>query len=89
MRNIENAKKFRLRETTTEEMLPCEYNCVLQFGDKVLLAGYYYNGRKSYFAAVYEYTTEDHTCEGEIQLKAVSEEMFEDNGHAIAWAMNN
>ena len=37
--------------------------------------------------AVYEYTTEDHTCEGEVRLAAVSDERFEDNGHALAWAM--
>ena len=69
--------------------LACNWSCTLNFGSKVLLAGYFYSGRNanSYFGAVYEYTTDDHTCEGEIRLTAVSDEMFEDNGHAIAWAM--
>jgi hypothetical protein len=34
------------------------------------------------------FTTADHTCEGEIELTDISEDTFEDNGHAIAWAMN-
>ena len=74
------AKTYRLPETTTPENLACGWSCTLNFGDKVLLAGYYYR-------AVYAFTTDDHTCEGEIKLTAVSDEMFEDNGHAIAWAM--
>lgn len=83
------AKTYRLPETTTPENLECGWNCVLNFGSKVLLAGHFYSGRNqnSYYGAVYEYTTDDHTCEGEIRLTAVSEELFEDNGHAIAWAM--
>ena len=80
---------YRLPETTTSENLECRWSCVLNFGSKVLLAGYYYAGphSNSYFGAVYEYTTDDHTCEGEIRLSKVSEQLFEDNGHAIAWAM--
>jgi hypothetical protein len=35
------------------------------------------------------FTTADHTCEGEIELTDISEDAFEDNGHAIAWAMND
>ena len=35
----------------------------------------------------YRFTTEDHTCEGEIKLVSISDETFLDNGHAIAWAM--
>ena len=83
------AKTYRLPETTTPEDLACRWSCTLNFGDKVLLAGYYYNGRNAstYFGAVYEFTTSDHTCEGQIRLAEVSEELFEDNGHAIAWAM--
>ncbi len=84
-----NAKTYRLPEITTPENLACNWSCTVNFGSKILLAGYYYSGRNdnSYFGAVYEYTTADHTCEGEIRLRAVSEEMFEDNGHALAWGM--
>ena len=83
------AKTYRLPETTTPEDLACNWSTTLDFGSKVLLAGHYYSGRgqNSFYGAVYEYSTEDHTCEGQIRLTAVSEELFEDNGHAIAWAM--
>ena len=85
----EAMRTYRLLETTTPEDLECRWSCTLNFGDKVILAGYYYNGKgkPSYFGAVYEYTTDDHTCEGQIRLAAASEVAFEDNGHAIAWAM--
>ena len=88
-----NAKTYRLPETTTPENLETRFftDCAtfLTFGNKTLMAGYYYGGpnANSYFGAVYEFTTDDHTCEGEIKLTAVSEELFKDNGHAIAWAM--
>jgi hypothetical protein len=84
-----NARTFRLPEATTPENLGCDWSTTLNFGDKILLAGYYYNGRgkNSFFGAVYTFTTDDHSCEGEIRLTAVSDEFFSDNGHAIAWAM--
>ena len=89
MKNL--AKEYRLPETTTQEALEGSWSTVINFGKKVLLAGYYYNGRNanSYFAAVYEHTNDDLSIEGEIKLTAVSEEFFEDNGHALAWAMNH
>ena len=90
MENLEKlARTFRLPETTTPENLGCNWSTTLNFGDRVLLAGYYYNGRNqnSFFGAVYTFTTDDHSCEGEIRLTAVSEVIFEDNGHAIAWGM--
>ena len=88
-----NAKTYRLPETTTPENLETRFftgsATFLTFGNKTLMAGYYYSGRNanSYFGAVYEFTTDDHTCEGEIRLTVVSDKMCEDNGHAIAWAM--
>ena len=56
------ATTYRLPETTTPENLECGWNCVLNFGSKVLLAGHFYSGRNqnSYYGAVYEYTTDDH-----------------------------
>ncbi len=85
----EGIKEYRLPNPTTLEDLECRWSKVLNFGDKVVMAGYYYNGANepSYFGAIYEYLTDDHTCEGMIGLKAVSEVEFEDNGHAIAWAI--
>ena len=58
------------------------------YGVSFLVAGYYYTCKEPcYYGAVYEHTDDDLSCEGEISLIAVSEERFEDNGHALAWAM--
>jgi hypothetical protein len=85
----EAMRTYRLPNPTTPEDLECRWSKTLNFGDKVLLAGHYYNGmnKPSYFAATYEFLTDDHTCEGTIGLAAASEVEFEDDGHAIAWAM--
>lgn len=89
MKNINEIGRYRLPITTTPEELRCRWSKLLNFGDKVLLAGYYYNGpdMPSYFGAVYEFLTDDHTDQGTIELKEVSEVVFEDNGHAIAWGL--
>ena len=39
------------------------------------------------FGAVYEHLDDDLSCEGIIGLRTASEVAFEDDGHAIAWAM--
>ena len=90
----EATKTYRLPNPATPEDLEMRYSCqdgkVLSFGGTVLVAGYYWNGpgQPSYFAAVYEYLEDDeHDCESLIGLRAVSEVEFEDDGHAIAWAM--
>ncbi len=84
-------RTYRLPNPTTMEDLECRWSKVLNFEDKVLLAGYYYNGinKPCYFGAVYEYLDDEekHNCESTIGLAAVSEALFEDDGHAIAWAM--
>jgi hypothetical protein len=87
----EGMQMLRLPNPTTPEDLECRWSKILNFGDKVLLAGYYYNGmnKPSYFGAVYEFLDDDHSCEGTIGLAAVSDIEFEDDGHAIAWAMKN
>lgn len=89
-----NAKTYRIPTTTTPEDLEMkralDNGAILTFGDRILVAGYYYNPNgRSYYGAIYRFTTEDHTCEGEIELVSISEDTFEDNGHAIAWAMAN
>ena len=85
----EGTRKYRLPSPTTSEDLECRWSKLLNFGDKVIIAGYYWNGKgqPSYFGATYEYLTDDTTCEGTIGLRAVSEVEFEDDGHAMAWAM--
>lgn len=87
---IEQAMRtYRLPNPTTTENLECRWDKILTFGEKILVAGYYYNGKDkpSYFGAVYEHLDEDMSCEGTIGLAAASEVEFEDDGHAIAWAM--
>ena len=85
----EAERTYRLPNPTTAEDLETRWSKVLTFGDKVLLSGYFYNGKNkpSYFGAVYEHLDDDMSCEGTIGLKTVSEVAFEDNGHAMAWAM--
>lgn len=80
---------YRLPNHTTPEDLECRWSKLLTFGNQVVIAGYFFNGRNKpcYFGATYEFLTDDHTCEGSIGLKAASEVEFEDDGHAIAWAM--
>lgn len=81
---------YRVPGHSTPEELEFVYHTVIQYGDKILLASRYYTGtEKNYFGAVYEYLTDDHTCEGLIGLYAVSDVEFEDAGHAIAWAIEN
>ena len=87
----EAMRTYRLPNPTTPEDLECRWSKILNFGDKILLAGYYWNGpgAPSYFAAVYEYLDDDdHECDSTIGLCAASEVAFEDDGHAMAWAMN-
>ena len=78
----EAMKTYRLPNPTTPEDLECRWSKVLNFGDKVLLAGHYYNGKNNY-----EHLDDDMSCEGTIGLRAVSNTEFEDDGHAMAWAM--
>ena len=84
------AAELRVPEKSTSEELECRGFKVLTFGSRILAVGYYYMGmnKPSYYAAAYEFTGSDHTCEGSISLKALSQVEFEDDGHAFAWAMN-
>ena len=63
----------------------------MRFGDKVIVAGYYYNGpgKPSYYGAVYEFLTEDSGFEAEIGLREVGGVDFMDEGHAIECAIKN
>ena len=85
------ANTYRLPNPTTPEDLECRWSKTLRFGDRILMAGHYYNGlnKPSYFGAVYEFLTDDTGCEEPIGLRAVSGVDFEDEGHAIAWAMSH
>ena len=88
MKISEGMQKYRLPNPTTPEDLEMRWSKILTYGDRVILAGYFYQSNKPcYFGATYEFLTDDQTCEGAIGLRAVSEVEFEDDGHAIAWAM--
>ncbi len=92
--NTNKASTYRLPTTTSPENLETRLmgnrGTILTFGDRILVAGYFYNPNgRCYFAATYRFTTADHTCEGRVELVSISEDTFEDNGHAIAWAMAN
>ena len=82
------ADTYRLQRVTTPEELEMKmmYNggVVITFGDRILIAGYYYNPN----GRCYRFTTADHTIEGAVKLESISDETFIDNGHAIAWAMS-
>ncbi len=86
------AETYRLPTATTPEDLEMRLahnrGTILTYSDRILVAGYFYNPNgRSYYGAAYRFTTTDHTCEGRIELVSISEDTFEDNGHAIAWAM--
>ena len=87
----EAMKKYNLPNPTTPEDLECRFQKVLNYADKVLLAGYFYNGlgKPCWFGAVYEFLDdeEEHDCESTIGLYAASGIEFEDAGHAIEWAL--
>ena len=91
----EGMRKYRLPNPSTPEELEMRFSGmdgkILNFGDRVLLAGYFFSGnRPSYYGAVYEYIEDgEHDCESAIGLRQVSEVVFTDDGHAIAWAMQN
>ena len=87
---IERAMRtYRLQNPTTPEDLESRWSKTLAFGDRILLAGHYYNGKGKpcWFGAVYEHLDDDLSCEGAIGLREASEVEFEDEGHAIAWAI--
>ncbi|HEK9982065.1 TPA: hypothetical protein TUU08_000169 [Streptococcus equi subsp. zooepidemicus] len=82
------AEKYKLPNPSTPEDLEMRWSKVLTFGDRVLLAGHFYSpDGKCYFGAVYEFLDDDHSPEGFVGLREVSEERFEDDGHAIEWAL--
>lgn len=89
MKITDAMKQFRLPNPTTQEDLETRWSKVLRFEDKVLLAGYYFNGngKTCWFGAVYEHLDDDYSCEGMIGVREVSEVEFTDEGHAIKWAM--
>ena len=90
-RMTELAKEYRLPLKATPEDLECDWETVLRYADRILLAGHWYNpDGKSWIAAVYEFLDDDATSvEDFIGIREISTERFEDAGHAIEWAIKN
>ncbi len=86
----EAMEKYRLPNPSTPEDLEMRRLKVLTYGDRVLVVGFCYNGPKEpgYYAAVYEFLYETTSCEDPVGIREVSEVEFEDDGHAIEWALN-
>lgn len=85
------AREYRLPLKSTPEDLERDWETVLRYGNRILLAGHWYNpDGKSWIAAVYEFLDDNETsAEDFIGIREVSAERFTDNGHAIAWAIQN
>ena len=85
------AREYRLPLKSTPEDLERDWETVLRYGNRILLAGHWYNQNgKSWIAAVYEFLDDNETsAEDFIGIREVSAERFTDNGHAIAWAIQN
>lgn len=88
------ASHYCLPQITTMERLSMKVcageGAVLKMGDRVLVTDCAWKG---FIAGVYEFLeTPEETGYGYIECRlsliAMSGELFEDGGHAIAWAMN-
>ena len=60
----ELAKEYRIPTQATPEDLETRWGKVITFGDRVIFVGHYYHpDGNCYFAAVYEFLDDDHTCD--------------------------
>ena len=89
----ETMRTCRLQNPSTPEDLEGRFSGMdgkmLTFEDKIVITGHYYNGpgKPCYYGAVYEWLGEDHSCEGAVGLRAVSEVEFEHDGDAVVWGI--
>lgn len=82
---------LRDRETIESLEMNLDDAVVLTYDGAVIVSGYYWNGpgRPAYFAAIYETVFDSEVGpETDLELVTTSPVFFEDNGHAIAWAIN-
>lgn len=90
---VEDLLEEVLRDRETIESLEMNLDdaVVLTYDGAVIVSGYYWNGpgRPAYFAAIYETVFDSEVGpETDLELVTTSPVFFEDNGHAIAWAIN-
>lgn len=83
-----------LRDRETPESLEMAFSgmdgTIVTFDNRILVAGYYWNGpgRPAYFGAIYTaLDDEDLDAETDLELTAISPEFYYDDGHAIKWAL--
>lgn len=83
------AAEYRLPNPSCEEDLESRWHTVLRFGNRILVAGYIYTpGGNDWFGAVYEFLNDgETTCEDPIGIRSISDDRYEDAGHAIAWCL--
>ena len=87
----QKAKTYRLEATSTPENLEGRFSCgdgkTIAFGNLTIIAGYFYIGPKanSYFWAAYR---NEGGIEDSTNLEAVSNDLYEDDGHALQAAFN-
>lgn len=97
MKNIKEQHDIKFFEQTTMEELEVNgflssRSVFLKFGDNVLLGTM--NWRNEYVGAIYEFKFYEREVKRNfgtrrLDLKKISEETFEDAGHAVEWAMKN
>ena len=92
-RMTELAKENRVAlKTTPEELEGRErWGKIIRYGNRILVAGHrYQRDGKNWIGMVYEFLDDDETgVEDFIGIREVSAEKFEDEGHAIEWAIRN
>ena len=78
--------------TTPEELEGRErWGKIIRYGDRILVAGHrYQRDGKDWIGMVYEFLDDNATdVEDFIGIREISAERFEDEGHAIEWAIRN
>ncbi len=79
----DRAKEYRLKAVSTPEQLEMQGLKTIGYGTKTICLGYFYRpDGNCYYAAVYEFTGEGHTCEDECFLTGISEN-HKDEGSAL------
>jgi hypothetical protein len=83
-------REYRLPEITTQERIEgSDGEAAIFYGRYLIKIGYYYEcGKPCYFTAIYEALKGTKpTCETELYIDEISEDRFEDAGHAMAWGI--
>lgn len=85
--------RYGLPTRATIESLERRWNCVIEYGDFVIIAGSYYlggTGKPARFAAIYQYIFDEaeHDEESDMEPAWITDVEFPDDGHAIKWAIN-